>query len=83
FLQITVDTVDRFQGSDRDIIIFSSVITKDEQVTDFFTDFRRINVSVTRAKKKFILIGNKDILIKSDLFYKLIRLSKEVELLVD
>jgi DNA replication ATP-dependent helicase Dna2 len=80
FDHLTIDTVDRFQGSDRDVIIFSSVITREEQVSDFFTDFRRINVSVTRAKKKFIIIGNKDILAKSDLFYKLIRLSKEVNL---
>jgi DNA replication ATP-dependent helicase Dna2 len=80
FQSLTIDTVDRFQGSDRDIIMFSSVATRPDQVTDFFTDFRRINVSVTRAKKKFILIGNKDILVRSELFYKLIRLSKEVNL---
>lgn len=71
--KITIDTVDRFQGSDRDLIIFSSVANDYDHITDFFTDFRRINVSVTRAKKKFILIGNKAILSKSELFYKLIR----------
>ncbi|MFN8671360.1 MAG: AAA domain-containing protein [Candidatus Sericytochromatia bacterium] len=75
YSKITIDTVDRFQGSDRDIIIFSSVATDSEHITDFFTDFRRINVTVTRAKKKFILVGNKPILSESELFYKLIRLS--------
>lgn len=79
--KVTVDTVDRFQGSDRDIIIFSSVISDDKNLSDFFTDYRRINVSVTRAKKKFIMLGSKDILYKSKLFYELIKLSKEFSLL--
>lgn len=78
--KVTVDTVDRFQGSDREIIIFSSVISNDNSLTDFFTDYRRINVSVTRAKKKFIMIGSKDVLYKSKLFYELIKMSKEVNL---
>ena len=81
FHKVTVDTVDRFQGSDREIIIFSSVISKDESLSDFFTDYRRINVSVTRAKKKFIMIGSKDILYKSKLFYELIKLSTEVKII--
>ncbi len=78
--KITVDTVDRFQGSDRDIIIFSSVISNDKSLSDFFTDYRRINVSVTRAKKKFIMIGSKDLLSQSKLFYELIKLSKVIEI---
>ena len=78
--KITVDTVDRFQGSDRDLIIFSSVATDEEHITDFFDDFRRINVSVTRAKKKFILVGNKESLFYSELFYKLIRLCDETRI---
>ncbi len=80
FASLTIDTVDRFQGSDRDVIIFSSVVSREEQINDFFTDFRRINVTITRAKKKFILVGNKDILTKSELFYKLLRSSVEVTL---
>lgn len=78
YQNITIDTVDRFQGSDRDLIIFSSVVSDEEQVTDFFSDFRRINVSITRAKKKFILVGDKEVLSASELFYKLIRSSKQV-----
>jgi len=77
---IAVDTVDRFQGSDRDIIIFSSVITNKEQLSEFFCDERRINVTITRAKKKFILVGNKEILQNSDLFKKLLEQLTEVGL---
>jgi len=78
-----VDTVDRFQGSDRDIIMFSAVICSPEQVSDFYTDFRRINVTVTRAKKKFILVGNQNILTELPLFQDLISRSITVDLAVD
>ena len=67
---LTIDTVDRFQGNDRDIIIFSSVISDINHLTDFFEDERRLNVSITRAKKKFIIVGNYNILSKSKLFSK-------------
>jgi len=77
---IAIDTVDRFQGSDRDIIIFSSVITDKEQLSNFFCDERRINVTITRAKKKFILIGNKEVLQYSDLFKDLLEQLKEINL---
>lgn len=54
-----VDTVDRFQGQERDLIIASYVVSDKDFVTgeeDFILDSRRFNVSLTRAKSKFILI---------------------------
>lgn len=68
--ELTIDTVDRFQGNDRDIIIFSSVISDMSHLTDFFEDERRLNVTITRAKKKFIMTGNYNVLSKSELFSK-------------
>ena len=54
---ITVDTVDRFQGSDREIIILS--LTESEfHGSKGFADDRRLNVAITRAKKKLIVIGD-------------------------
>ena len=50
---VLIDTVDRFQGSEKDIIIYSSVIIHE---TPIISDIRRINVALTRAKKKFILL---------------------------
>jgi superfamily I DNA and/or RNA helicase len=57
---ITVDTVDRFQGSDREIIILS--LTESEfHGNKGFADNRRLNVAITRAKKKLIVVGDSDI----------------------
>jgi DNA replication ATP-dependent helicase Dna2 len=55
--QITVDTVDRFQGSDREVIILSLV---ESQIhgSKGFADERRLNVALTRAKKKLIVVGD-------------------------
>jgi DNA replication ATP-dependent helicase Dna2 len=66
--ELTIDTVDRFQGNDRDIIIFSSVISDISHITEFFKDERRLNVTITRAKKKFIMTGNYNVLSKLDVF---------------
>jgi superfamily I DNA and/or RNA helicase len=60
--------------------MFSAVICSPEQVSDFYTDFRRINVTVTRAKKKFILVGNQNILAELPLFQDLISRSVTVDL---
>ncbi len=54
---VTVDTVDRFQGSDREVIILSLV---ESQIhgSKGFADERRLNVALTRAKKKLIVVGD-------------------------
>ncbi len=50
-----VDTVDAFQGREKDVIIFSTVSTRD---LTFSSDFRRFNVAITRARKKLIVLAN-------------------------
>ena len=55
-----VDTIDRFQGDERDIIIFS--ISLSESITsNLLKDKRKINVALSRAKKKLIVVGNWDL----------------------
>ena len=58
---ITVDTVDRFQGSDREIILLSlaETMTKGKRG---FADERRLNVALTRAKKKLVVVGNPEVI---------------------
>ena len=54
-----VSTVDKFQGRDMDIVIFSFVRSNPEgSVGSLLRDWRRINVAITRAKYKLILIGS-------------------------
>jgi len=52
-----VDTVDRFQGDERDIMMFSLTITE-SILPELLQDARRLNVAISRAKYKFIGIGN-------------------------
>eukprot|EP00485_Elphidium_margaritaceum_P023173 CAMPEP_0202711444 /NCGR_PEP_ID=MMETSP1385-20130828/23256_1 /ASSEMBLY_ACC=CAM_ASM_000861 /TAXON_ID=933848 /ORGANISM="Elphidium margaritaceum" /LENGTH=568 /DNA_ID=CAMNT_0049371185 /DNA_START=1 /DNA_END=1704 /DNA_ORIENTATION=- len=56
---LLLDTIDRFQGSDRDVIIMSFTHTPfDKKVGKILHDWRRINVALTRAKCKLILIAS-------------------------
>lgn len=67
---ITIDTVERFQGSQRDIIIFSTVVHAAWQLailsqpiaTDGRLIDRKLNVAITRARQQFILVGNHSLL---------------------
>ena len=65
---VTVDTVDRFQGSSKEIIILSFVATGRLE-GPLFEDHRRINVALTRAKKGLVLVGDREAL-AADSFYK-------------
>ncbi|ERH02063.1 MAG: superfamily I DNA and RNA helicase [Halonotius sp. J07HN6] len=67
-VDLTVDTVDRFQGSSKEIIIVSFVATG-ELEGPLFEDYRRINVALTRAKKGLVLVGDRAAL-SSEPFYE-------------
>jgi DNA replication ATP-dependent helicase Dna2 len=64
---VTVDTVDRFQGSSKEVVLVSFVATGTLD-GPLFEDYRRINVALTRAKKSLVLVGDADAL-ASDPFY--------------
>jgi superfamily I DNA and/or RNA helicase len=55
---ITINTVDAFQGQERDVIAISFVRSNDKGEVGFLSDIRRTNVAMTRAKKKLVLIGD-------------------------
>ncbi|MCQ2212053.1 MAG: AAA domain-containing protein [Bacteroidaceae bacterium] len=59
---IAVNTVDGFQGQERDIIMISLVRSNDQGQIGFLNDLRRMNVAITRARMKLIIIGNADTL---------------------
>ncbi|PSQ44611.1 AAA family ATPase [Halobacteriales archaeon SW_5_68_122] len=58
---VTVDTVDRFQGSAKEVIVVSFVATG-ELDSPIFEDYRRVNVALTRAKKALVLVGDAEAL---------------------
>ncbi|QCR22013.1 AAA domain-containing protein [Pontibacter sp. SGAir0037] len=56
--QLSVGTVDSFQGQERDIIYISMVRSNDKGEIGFLSDIRRMNVGMTRAKKKLVIVGD-------------------------
>lgn len=86
FADITIDTVERYQGSQRDTIIYgftvqytyqlrflsSSCFMEGESIID-----RRLNVALTRARKREVIVGNPDILRHNDVFRSLIDYCKQ------
>ena len=77
---ISVNTVDGFQGQERDVILISLVRSNDEGQIGFLKDLRRMNVAMTRARMKLIILGNKDTMTQHP-FYK--QLWEYVEALQD
>ena len=55
---ISINTVDGFQGQERDVIVISMVRSNDEGNIGFLRDLRRMNVAMTRARMKLIIIGD-------------------------
>ena len=78
FEQITVDTVERYQGSQRDIILYSFAVTYHSQLNalvnmnDQGNVDRKLNVALTRAKEQLFLIGNQAILKENKIIKTLI-----------
>ena len=84
--EISIDTVERYQGSQRDIILYSFTIQSRYQL-DFLTANtsyedgqpidRKLNVAITRARKQLILTGNEPTLRQNQIFAELIDYIKE------
>ncbi|MCD8318753.1 MAG: AAA domain-containing protein [Paraprevotella sp.] len=66
---LTVNTVDGFQGQERDIILISMVRSNADGQIGFLHDLRRMNVAITRARMKLILVGDSRTLCRTP-FYK-------------
>ena len=93
---ITIDTVERFQGSQREVIIFSATVQQLYQLefltsNNFVEDFDKggriidpkLNVVMTRARKQLILIGNEQVLSNDSVYKSLIEHVKMSGLYVD
>lgn len=68
---ITVNTVDGFQGQERDVILISLVRSNDEGQIGFLRDLRRMNVAMTRARMKLIILGDAPTMTKHPFYKKL------------
>ena len=68
---ISVNTVDGFQGQERDIILISLVRSNDEGQIGFLRDLRRMNVAITRARMKLIILGDASTMTRHPFYRKL------------
>ena len=68
---ITVNTVDGFQGQERDIIVISLVRNNDEGQIGFLRDLRRMNVAITRARMKLFIMGDSTTMTRHPFYRKL------------
>ena len=83
FENVSVRTVDGFQGQERDVIVFSAVRCNEHGFVGFLDDEKRMNVLLTRARRGMIVIGNKKTLGKCDLWNKWIAWVEENKLARD
>ncbi len=70
---ISVNTVDGFQGQERDVILISLVRSNDEGQIGFLRDLRRMNVAITRARMKLIIVGDSQTMMRHPFYRKLWR----------
>ena len=68
---ITVNTVDGFQGQERDVILISLVRANDDGQIGFLRDLRRMNVAITRARMKLIILGDASTMTRHPFYKKL------------
>jgi superfamily I DNA and/or RNA helicase len=73
---ISINTVDGFQGQERDVIVISMVRSNDEGQIGFLRDLRRMNVAITRARMKLIIIGNQKTMTRHTFYRQLWRYIK-------
>ncbi|WP_192820933.1 AAA domain-containing protein [Rufibacter sp. LB8] len=76
--QLSVGTVDSFQGQERDIIYISMVRSNPEGEIGFLADQRRMNVAMTRAKKKMVIVGDSATLGQHDFYQKFLLYAEEI-----
>ena len=76
---IAINTVDGFQGQERDIIVISLVRSNEEGNIGFLRDLRRMNVAITRARMKVIILGDRHTLTRHPFYNKLYQYIKALK----
>lgn len=63
--EVEVNTIDQYQGRDKSVVIVSFVWTKNsDNRSELLSDFRRVNVAITRARHKLVFLGCRESLMR-------------------
>jgi ATP-dependent RNA/DNA helicase IGHMBP2 len=76
---IKINTIDSFQGQEKDIIYISLVRSNSENNIGFLADIRRMNVAMTRARKKLVIIGDSATLGSNPFYENLINYAQQID----
>ncbi len=76
---LSINTIDSFQGQEKDIVYISLVRSNDEGTIGFLSDTRRMNVAITRARKKIVIIGDSATLSSHPFYDALIAYSQQID----
>jgi hypothetical protein len=76
--EVDVNTVDGFQGKEKDIIIFSCVRANESGTIGFLSDFRRLNVALTRARFGLFVVGNSNTLMGNNMWKSYVEYAKVI-----
>ena len=76
--RISLGTVDSFQGQERDIIAISLTRSNPQGEIGFLSDIRRMNVGMTRARRKLLLVGDSSTLCRHPFFVELLAYVKRI-----
>ncbi|RPD49176.1 AAA domain-containing protein [Paracnuella aquatica] len=74
---LSINTIDSFQGQERDAIFISMVRSNTEGVVGFLSDIRRMNVAMTRARKKLVVVGDSATLAQASFYADFIAYAQE------
>lgn len=77
--KIAINTVDSFQGQERDVIYISMVRSNDDGTIGFLGDTRRMNVALTRARKKLVVVGDSATIGQNDFYQKFLDYINEID----
>jgi superfamily I DNA and/or RNA helicase len=76
--KIAVNTIDSFQGQERDVVYISLTRSNTEGEIGFLNDIRRMNVAMTRARKKLVVIGDSSTLASSAFYADMISYAEQL-----
>ncbi|SDK45210.1 DNA helicase, putative [Pedobacter sp. ok626] len=77
--KISVNTIDSFQGQERDIVYIGMTRSNDEGAIGFLSDIRRMNVAMTRARKKLVVIGDSATLSRLPFYADFITYAEQID----